>query len=111
MLSFYVSLLLDYLKLAVCCAIVAIMTLQQTMKIPTDRRVVIKVPESFVSGEVSILLSEPFPKTFPRSGKPVKSLRELRGCCKGLDTMEAYFERKRADKLIEEEHEKRVSAR
>jgi hypothetical protein len=77
------------------------MTVQQTIEVPADRRVVIEVPESFDSGEVSVILCKPFPKTVTRSGKAVRSLRDLRGCCRGLDTMDAYFERHRADNELE----------
>jgi hypothetical protein len=35
-------------------------------------------------------------------GKPAVPLLSLRGSCKGIDTMDAYFERKRADKALEE---------
>jgi hypothetical protein len=36
----------------------------------------------------------------------VSGLLALRGTCEGEDTLDAYFERKRADKLIEIEHER-----
>jgi hypothetical protein len=35
-------------------------------------------------------------------GNPAVSLLDLRGSCKGIDTMDAYFERKRADKALED---------
>ena len=35
-------------------------------------------------------------------GKPAVPLLSLRGSCKGLDTMDAYFERKHADNALEE---------
>jgi hypothetical protein len=35
-------------------------------------------------------------------GKPAVPLLDLRGSCKGIDTMDAYFERKRADKVLED---------
>jgi len=37
-----------------------------------------------------------------QKSKTSTSLLSLRGSCKGLDTMEAYFERKRADKALED---------
>jgi len=37
-----------------------------------------------------------------QTSKKGASLLSLRGSCKGLDTMEAYFERKRADKALED---------
>jgi hypothetical protein len=35
-------------------------------------------------------------------GKPAVPLLDLRGSCKGIDTMDAYFERKCADKALED---------
>ena len=35
-------------------------------------------------------------------GKPAVPLLALRGSCKGIDTLDAYFERKRADKVLED---------
>jgi len=37
-----------------------------------------------------------------QTSKTSLSLLSLRGSCKGLDTMEAYFERKRADRALED---------
>jgi hypothetical protein len=42
-------------------------------------------------------------------GKPAVPLLSLRGSCKGLDTMNAYFERKHADKEKELSQERRYS--
>ncbi|MDR1933779.1 MAG: hypothetical protein LBQ57_13265, partial [Spirochaetales bacterium] len=41
---------------------------------------------------------------FPESEtvKQIKPLRSLRGISKGMDTMDAYFERKRTDKALED---------
>jgi hypothetical protein len=39
--------------------------------------------------------------------KRYKSLAAMRGCCKGLDTMDEYFARKNADKEKEAQQERR----
>jgi hypothetical protein len=152
------------------------MTIQQTIKIPADRRVYVDLPETWTGDSVTVVIfsvdevsaavadakvdaietSPPKPRNEPQGCKfwqdrvhpikdplawldahgpfnvptvdeflaerhaenereeakmeqsrPPRNLRELRGVCKGMDTMDAYFERKRADKLIEDEHERR----
>jgi hypothetical protein len=47
---------------------------------------------------------------YHRAKKPVTSLLDLFGSCKGDDTLEAYFERKQADKDHEAETESRSGA-
>ncbi|GHV76104.1 hypothetical protein AGMMS49942_09250 [Spirochaetia bacterium] len=41
--------------------------------------------------------------------KKYPSLAAMRGCCKGLDTMDEYFERKRVDKEKEEQQKRQYS--
>jgi len=70
------------------------MTIEQTVDIPADRRVHLdfKVPVEIPIGKAQISVT-PLAES---SGTHI-SLLSLRGSCKGLDTMEAYFERKQAE--------------
>ena len=73
------------------------MTIEQTIEIPASRRITLEVPVQIPVGKAQIFLTpvEEPPRT-------AISLLSLRGSCKGLDTMDAYFARKRADKTLEE---------
>jgi hypothetical protein len=102
------------------------MTIEQTVEIPPSRRVYFDVPARVPLGKarITVQIDEPAPRqdgetsvsgllalrgSGTREGRSVSSLRALMGTCEGEDTLEAYFERKRADKLIEIEHEKHIS--
>jgi hypothetical protein len=105
------------------------MTIEQTVEITPSRRVYFDVPARIPLGKtrITVEIDEPAGQggrtseensvsgllALRGSGKgekkPVSSLRALMGSCEGEDTLEAYFERKRADKLIEIEHEKHIS--
>jgi hypothetical protein len=82
------------------------MTIEQTVEIPADRRVVIKVPETFTSGKVSVILfDEPF-QTAGEEGKPAltpaEALEEMFGCSANTgDTLDAFMERHWADNDLE----------
>jgi hypothetical protein len=105
------------------------MTIEQTVEIPADHRLVFDLPRDLPSGrakvEVTItpLQVERFLETkhadaalensiderqrkerdeYRLTLNPVVSLLDLRGSCKGDDTMEAFFERQRADKARED---------
>ena len=71
------------------------MSITQTIEIPANRRVHLdfEVPIDIPIGKAQILVTPlaEIPKTHI-------SLISLRGSCKGLDTMEAYFERKQVEK-------------
>ena len=78
------------------------MTITQTVEIPANRRLTIDVPHEVPAGatarfELKVI---PFEKK-EESKQKVIPLLALRGSCKGLDTMDAYFARKRADKAFE----------
>jgi hypothetical protein len=99
------------------------MTVEQTIEIPelsSQNLVVLRL----LHGKQTIMelqISQNLPAgkakveftVTPQNGgnkKPIRSLRSFRGITKGLDTMDAYFERKRADKAKEEandEHQRR----
>jgi len=74
------------------------MTIEQTVEIPADRRVHLdfEVPFEIPAGKARVSVT-PLGET-PKTDVPLLSLR---GSCKGLDTMEAYFARKQADKTRE----------
>ena len=73
------------------------MTIELTLEVPDNRRITLEVPPEIPVGKVQILLTPV--KELPKIGV---SLLSLRGSCKGIDTMEAYFTRKRADKALED---------
>ena len=78
------------------------MTIEQTVEIPASRRITLEIPPEMSSGKVQVLVTSLEEKT-----KPEISLMSLRGSCKGLDTLDAYFTRKRADKALEDRKEGR----
>jgi len=80
------------------------MTITQTVEIPADRRVHLdfEVPREVPTGKARVEFKViPFVKKEEPS-KTVKSLVSLMGIDKGIDTMDAYFARKRADKAFED---------
>ncbi|MCL2440592.1 MAG: hypothetical protein FWD14_02530 [Treponema sp.] len=77
------------------------MTITQTVEIPVNRRLFIDVPNEVPAGKAQVEI-----KVIPFVKKEEKSLETIpllsfRGSCKGLDTMDKYFARKRADKAFE----------
>ena len=80
------------------------MTIEQTVDIPVDRRVHLdfEVPFEIPAGKARVSVT-PLEKT-PKTDIPLLSLR---GSCKGLDTMDAYFARKRADRALEDRNDRR----
>jgi hypothetical protein len=80
------------------------MIIEQTVDIPADRRVHLdfEVPIEIPIGKAQISVT-------PLAETPVThiSLLSLRGSCKNLDTMEAYFERKRVEKELENRNDGR----
>jgi hypothetical protein len=75
------------------------MTIEQTVEIPADRRLHLdfEFPLEIPVGKARVTVT-PVVET----SKDNNALLSLRGSCKGLDTMEAYFERKRAEKERED---------
>jgi len=69
------------------------MTIEQTVEIPCNHRLILEVPVEIPAGKAHITFT-------PVMEKPhtTVSLQSLRGSCKGLDTLDAYFARKRANK-------------
>ena len=80
------------------------MTITQIVEIPANRRLTIDVPREVPAGatahfELKVI---PFDKNKKEERRQeVVHLLTLRGSCKGLDTMDAYFARKRADRAFE----------
>jgi hypothetical protein len=72
------------------------MVIEQTVDIPANHRLVIDLPCEVPAGKARLTVT---PLAETPNDIPLLSLR---GSCKGLDTMDAYFERKRADKARED---------
>ena len=80
------------------------MTIEQTVEIPPSRRLTIDVPREIPVGRAKAALTLTFEAEIPApQGKTAVPLLSLRGSCKGEDTLDAYFERKHADKALEDE--------
>ena len=78
------------------------MIIEQTIEVPASRRIFLDLPPELPVGRAKVELSIT-PENLMRE-KNVPSLASLRGIDKGLDTMDAYFARKRADKAKEDAH-------
>ncbi|MDR0683538.1 MAG: hypothetical protein LBF83_00185 [Spirochaetaceae bacterium] len=74
------------------------MTIEQTVEIPVTRRIFLDLPQNLPPGKARIEV-----RVIPAAEVPPLSLMDLYGSCAGEDTLEAYFERKRADKMLEAE--------
>jgi hypothetical protein len=96
------------------------MTIEQTIEIPegsshnpvilqllqgSQAIMELQIPQNLPAGKAKVAFT-----VTPQNGegeKPIRSLRSFRGISKGLDTMDAYFKRKQADKLKEESNDER----
>ena len=76
------------------------MTIEQTVEIPASHRITIDLPPELPAGKAKVELTIT-PETMPKE-KAVRPLASFAGIHKGLDTMDAYFARKRADKERED---------
>ena len=74
------------------------MTIEQTVEIPANHRLTIDVPREVPAGPAIIA----FRRAEAPQEKTVPPLSSLVGIHKGLDTLDAYFARKRADKERED---------
>jgi len=74
------------------------MTIEQTIEVPASHRVTIDLPPELPVGKAKITVT---PEAIICE-KTVKPLESLLGIHKGLDTMDAYFARKRIDKALED---------
>jgi hypothetical protein len=74
------------------------MTIEKTIEIPEDHQLTLEIPNAVPPGRarVEIII------TPEAAGPKAATLLDLRGSCKGEDTMEAYWERKRTDKALED---------
>jgi hypothetical protein len=77
------------------------MTFEQTVTIPADRHIFLDflAPKEIPAGKARLELTLT-PETTPQRGT-VKPLASFFGVDKDLDTMDAYFARKRANKTQE----------
>jgi hypothetical protein len=104
------------------------MTIERTVEIPVNRRISLDLPLSLPSGKArvevrvtpvtegvpqepvdrllkmsnAITVCESAPDEYGREHCVQVSLMDLYGSCAGEDTLDAYFERKRADKTLED---------
>ncbi|MDR1096220.1 MAG: hypothetical protein LBL31_07505 [Spirochaetaceae bacterium] len=103
------------------------MTIEQTVEIPVNRRILLDLPQNLPSGKArvevrvtpvtEVLPQEPVGRLlamtcaedvcdsaageYGREQCVRVSLMDLYGSCEGEDTLGAYFERKRADRALE----------
>ena len=74
-------------------------SIQQNVEIPENRRLTINIPNEIPAGkarlEVNLI-------PFIKKEEKAMPLLALRGSCKGIDTMDAYFARKQANKAFED---------
>jgi hypothetical protein len=77
------------------------MVIEQMVELPASNRLVLEVPYVIPAGRVRVTFT-PEPEIVVKD-KSVAPLLALQGYCKGLDTTETYFERKRADKKAMED--------
>ena len=80
------------------------MSISQTVNIPASRRLVIDVPREVPQGPIILTFTPVSSQQSDTSAmeETVPSLASLAGIDKGRDTLDAYFERKRADKVKED---------
>jgi hypothetical protein len=104
------------------------MTIEQTVEIPVNRRIFLDLPQNLPSGKArlevrvtpvtevppqepadrfgemaeAIAVCESASGEYGRERRIRVSLMDLYGSCEGEDTLDAYFERKRADKTLED---------
>ncbi|MDR1470077.1 MAG: hypothetical protein LBT00_12380 [Spirochaetaceae bacterium] len=73
------------------------MTIEQTIGLSTKRRNFLDLPQDSASGKARVEV-----RVIHATDAPSLSLMDLYGSCEGEDTLDAYFERKRADKALED---------
>ena len=82
------------------------MTIEQTIEVPVSRRIFLELPSDLPIGKAKMEITIT-PESMPK-GTNIRSLASLFGVDKGLDTMDAYFARKRADKAMEDAQFQRI---
>ena len=79
------------------------MTITQTVDIPANHRLIIDVPPEIPEGRTVLAFTPASDqKTDASQRKTAKSLASLFGIDKELDTMDAYYIRKRTDRAMED---------
>ena len=73
------------------------MTIEQTIEVPVNRRITLEVPLEIPVGKARVLVTP-----LNEVEQTGETLLSFKGSCKGHDTMDAYFARKRADRELEE---------
>jgi hypothetical protein len=83
------------------------MTIEQTVEIPADHRLVFEIPPHIPTGRVKAALTLSFETAEPQPKKGA-SWKSLFGMCKNSgDTLAAYVERRRTDDALEQAVERR----
>ena len=82
------------------------MIIEQMIEVPDSRLITIKVPPQIPVGKARILFT---PLEEPQEKKIL--LLSMRGSCKGFDTLDAYFTRKRTEKAKEDHKDNYLSGK
>ena len=85
------------------------MMIEQTIEVPASRRVFLDLPMELPVGKAKIQFT--ITPEVVQQREPEKSLKSLFGIDKELDTMDAYFARKQADKTREDVQFKQIRAK
>ena len=85
------------------------MTIEQTIEVPASRRIFLDLPPNLPEGKAKLELTITPEATTQNDS--AKSLKDLFGVDKGLDTMDAHFARKRADKTQEDAQYERIRSK
>ena len=72
-------------------------TLQQTVEIPADHRLFIDVPEEIPAGKATLRLEWIKPPVKPKKDLAEEAIESLCGLYAGVDTLDAYMERRHAE--------------
>ncbi|GHT84282.1 hypothetical protein FACS1894137_07130 [Spirochaetia bacterium] len=81
------------------------MTLEQTVEIPADHRLFIDVPQEIPAGKATLRLEWNKPPVKPKKDLAEEAIEALCGLYAGVDTLDAYMERRHAENRYEAELE------
>ena len=86
------------------------MTIEQTVAIPTDYRIFLELPRSVpIGAQARVSITIPTAYDSQSGGKPVKPLKSMRGILKGKGiTIERFREMQREDKALEDAADERL---
>jgi hypothetical protein len=84
------------------------MTLQQTVEIPANHRLLIDVPEEIPTGTATFRLEWIKTPVKPKKDLAEEAIDALCGLYAGVDTLDAYMERRHDENRYEAELEERT---